>query len=73
MLLADDQWLCVVIGFFFFFSLFFGWGWRLFGDWQRCWKFLFSVGLAAVVGGPVSTGLLQQPLASLFFTTSTKS
>jgi hypothetical protein len=28
---------------------------------------------AAVVGGPVSTGLLQQPLASLSFTTSTKS
>jgi hypothetical protein len=39
----------------------------------RCWKFLFSVGLAAVVGGPVSTGLLQQPLASLSFTASTKS
>ena len=55
MLLSDDQWFCVVIGLLF--SLFFGWGWRLFGDWQRCWKFLFSVGLAAVVGGPVSTGL----------------
>jgi hypothetical protein len=41
--------------------------------WQRCWKFLFSVGLAAVVGGPVSTGLLQQPLASLSFTASTGS
>jgi hypothetical protein len=30
------------------------------------------VGLASVVGGPVSTGLLQQPLASLSFTTSTE-
>jgi hypothetical protein len=29
--------------------------------------------MASVVDGPVSTGLLQQPLASLSFTTSTKS
>jgi hypothetical protein len=46
MQLSDGQW-HVVIGLLF--SLLFGWGWRLFGDWQRCWKFLFSVGLAAVV------------------------
>jgi hypothetical protein len=72
MLLSADQWRCVVIGLLFF-SIF-GWGWGgLFGDWQRCWRVLFSVGLAAVVGGPVSTGLLQQPLARLSFTTSTKS
>jgi hypothetical protein len=71
LLLSEDQWLCVLIGLLF--SLFFGWGWGLFGDWQRCWKFLFSAGLASVVGGPVSTGLLQQPLASLSFTTSTTS
>jgi hypothetical protein len=45
----------------------------IYGDWQRCWKFLFSLGLASVVGGPVSTGLLQQPLASPSFTASTKS
>jgi hypothetical protein len=38
-------------------SFCFMWGWRL----------------LLVVGGPVSTGLLQQPLASLSFTTSTKS
>jgi hypothetical protein len=43
------------------------------GDWQCGWWFLFSVGLASVVGGPVSTGLLQQPLASLSFAASTKS
>jgi hypothetical protein len=35
MLLSEDQWHCVVIGLLF--SLFFGWGWRLFGDWQAAW------------------------------------
>jgi hypothetical protein len=37
MLLPGDQLQlhCVVIGLSF--SLFFGWGWRLFGDWQRGW------------------------------------
>jgi hypothetical protein len=73
MLLPEDQWHCVVIGLLHFLYFLDGTGWRLFGDWQRGWYFLFSVGLASVVGGPVSTGLLQQPLASLSFTTSTKS
>jgi hypothetical protein len=73
MLLSDDQWHFVVIGLLFSLFLDGGEGSLVTGSGAGSFCFLWGWRLLLVGRYPPSTGLLQQPLASLSFTTSTKS